>query len=116
MSSSEEDDKVKEPKSKKVKTENDDDDGEDDGAPKKKEVERNEDGEPLFMLSGKRRCTVRKWKDNVLIDIREVYEKNGKMLPGKKGISLSLDQYKELKKIVVEGDIDDEIKRAGGDV
>lgn len=35
-------------------------------------LQRTEEGDAFFELSSKRRCTVRKWKSNVLIDIREV--------------------------------------------
>lgn len=33
----------------------------------------------------------------VLIDIREYWEKDGEELPTKKGVSLTLDTWKELK-------------------
>ena len=35
-------------------------------------VKRNADGEAYVELGTKKRCTVRKWNNNVLVDIREV--------------------------------------------
>ena len=40
----------------------------------------------------------------------KVYEKDGKILPGKKGISLTLEQYRALRKAMVDGAIDGEIE------
>ena len=44
-------------------------------------------------LPGKRQLDVRTFKGKVYIDIREYYEKDGEMLPGKKGISLTREQW-----------------------
>ncbi|BES97197.1 Transcriptional Coactivator p15 (Hypothetical proteinypothetical protein) [Nesidiocoris tenuis] len=56
-------------------------------------------------IGGKRVAKVRKFKNRLFVDIREYYmDNNGDMKPGKKGISLSVDQWKKLKDIVSEID------------
>ncbi|CEP22273.1 Putative RNA polymerase II transcriptional coactivator [Cyberlindnera jadinii] len=52
----------------------------------------NTDGDRYF----ERRVTLRKFKNTVLVDIREYYESDGEFKPGKKGISLSVDQWENL--------------------
>jgi len=47
-------------------------------------------------LSRMRRCTVSKFKGRVYVNIREYYEKDGQMLPGQKGASLSTDAAQRL--------------------
>jgi len=61
----------------------------------------NGNNEAYGMLGGdKRRVTIRKFKGNVYVDIREFYEDQGEFKPGKKGISLSADQFLKLKELM----------------
>lgn len=45
---------------------------------------------------------INEFKGKQFVDIREYYEKNGEMLPGKKGISLSPLQWKKLLSLAEE--------------
>lgn len=47
-------------------------------------------------LSHNRKVYVRRFKGQVYVDIREFYEGKSGPMPGKKGISLTLDQWKIL--------------------
>ena len=59
---------------------------------------KNESGEYFLEISKTRRLTVREWKGKTMVDIREFYEKEGRLHPGKKGISLSKPQWDLLVK------------------
>ncbi|XP_071704161.1 RNA polymerase II transcriptional coactivator KIWI-like [Rutidosis leptorrhynchoides] len=65
-----------------------------------------EDDGSIFIcdVSKNRRVSVRTWQGKVVVDIREFYLKDGKQMPGKKGISLTMDQWKELRAHVDEID------------
>lgn len=52
----------------------------------------NSEGEKYVDLGKKKRATVRSFKSIPLLDIREFYGTDGQEKPGKKGISLTLDQ------------------------
>ncbi|KAJ7084415.1 transcriptional Coactivator p15-domain-containing protein [Mycena belliarum] len=58
------------------------------------------EGEKFIELGKNKRVTVRSFKGTTLIDIREFYtdKTSGEQKPGKKGISLGLDQWDELKR------------------
>ena len=62
-----------------------------------------------FYCRAKKRVTVRKFRGKTLVDIREYYDSNGELKPGRKGISLTLEQYEKLKKSIAAIDqaIDD---------
>lgn len=81
---------------KRFKDYNDEDEDED---------EEEEDEEPLTKdrsklveLGGRKFLGISKFKGNITVSIREFYEKDGELLPGKKGINLKLNEYKKLKK------------------
>ncbi|PHH52382.1 putative RNA polymerase II transcriptional coactivator [Ceratocystis fimbriata CBS 114723] len=52
--------------------------------------------EESWALSGKRKITLSEFKGATYVNIREYYDKDGVELPGKKGISLNLEQYRTL--------------------
>lgn len=57
---------------------------------------KSDDENDVFDLGKNRKVTVREFKGKTLIDIREFYNKDGKELPGKKGIALSGEQWRKL--------------------
>ncbi|OAY65506.1 RNA polymerase II transcriptional coactivator KIWI-like [Ananas comosus] len=67
-----------------------------------------EDGIVVCEISKNRRVSVRSWQGKVVVDIREFYFKDGRQLPGKKGISLPMDQWKILSDHIEE--IDEAVK------
>ncbi|XP_067000833.1 RNA polymerase II transcriptional coactivator [Anabrus simplex] len=76
----------------------------------KSSASRKEDEEePTWVLESKRLLKVREFKGKLYIDIREYYEADGELKPGKKGISLSTSQWRKLKDIVEE--VDDVVKK-----
>jgi len=54
-------------------------------------------GDKYIDLGKKRRATVRSFKGTTYLDIREYYDAGGEERPGKKGISLSTEQWSALK-------------------
>ena len=52
------------------------------------------EGDKYINLGKKKRATVRTFKGITLLDIREYYGMDGQEKPGKKGISLTLDQVR----------------------
>ncbi|CAF4278893.1 unnamed protein product [Rotaria socialis] len=63
-------------------------------------------GERLYELGKLRYISVSEFKGKSLINIREYYEDKGVHKPGKKGISLSVDQWEKLKSVISQIDKD----------
>ncbi|EXF82701.1 hypothetical protein COL5a_003121 [Colletotrichum fioriniae] len=72
------------------------------------------DGNPFWDLSNKRRIGLSQFKNTTFVNIREFYEKDGDMLPGKKGISLTVPQYEALVKAMPA--ISEKLRAMGHDV
>ena len=95
----------------KAKRRDDDDasDADSEGhAPPMKSLKKDSDDDPdsitVCEISKNRRVAVRNWKGSIMVDIREFYVKDGKQLPGRKGISLTMDQWNVLRNHVEEID------------
>lgn len=74
-------------------------DEDDDSLPIVPELKTDDNGDAFVALnsSGKRRATVSDFNKNTFVSIREYYVTDtGETKPGKKGISLSIDQYNAL--------------------
>ncbi|KAK4890315.1 hypothetical protein LTR27_010958 [Elasticomyces elasticus] len=78
------------------------------------EVQTDDEGNEYWELSRIRRVGVSTFKNATMVNIREYYEKDGKSLPGKKGISLSIDQYTTFLAILPQ--LEDLLKSKGIDV
>ncbi|KLU88437.1 hypothetical protein MAPG_07423 [Magnaporthiopsis poae ATCC 64411] len=72
------------------------------------------EGNPYWEISAKRRVGIAKFNKMVLVNIREYYDQGGELKPGKKGISLTLDQYQALLKNAPA--INAELRKMGEDV
>lgn len=70
-----------------------------------------DDDTDFFQLSAKRRVTVSEFRGRLQVDIREYYEADGEMKPGRKGICLTKEQWETLKSLIPE--IDAELSSRG---
>ncbi|GFF56808.1 putative RNA polymerase II transcriptional coactivator [Aspergillus udagawae] len=68
-------------------------------------------GDKFWELSKMRRVTISSFRGKTLVNIREYYEKDGQELPGKKGISLPIDQFSAL--VTLLPDIEMALKESG---
>ncbi|XP_034692268.1 RNA polymerase II transcriptional coactivator KIWI-like [Vitis riparia] len=83
-----------------------DGDSDDHASSKKSSMKDSDDPDNIIVceISRNRRVSVRNWQGKVQVDIREFYVKDGKQMPGKKGISLTMDQWNVLRDHVNEID------------
>ncbi|VDN20429.1 unnamed protein product [Cylicostephanus goldi] len=67
---------------------------------------KNADGEEMIEIGSMRYVNVRNFRGKSLIDVREYYmdKGSGELRPGKKGISLTREQYENFKSIMSEID------------
>ncbi|KAJ5084302.1 ssDNA-binding transcriptional regulator [Penicillium alfredii] len=68
-------------------------------------------GDRFWEISRMRRVTISSFRGKTLVGVREYYEKDGQELPGKKGISMPLDQFSSL--ITILPDIEQALKQNG---
>lgn len=68
----------------------------------KSRVKVDANGDHYWEISKLRRVTVSSFRGKTLVNIREYYEKDGKELPGKKGISMPVDQFSSLVSLLPE--------------
>nr|AFK40203.1 unknown [Lotus japonicus] len=84
-------------------------------APPKKSLKKDSDEDPdsivVCEISKNRRVSVRNWQGRIVVDILEFYVKDGKQMPGKKGISLTMDQWNVLRNHIEE--IDKAVNESG---
>ncbi|KAJ7218036.1 transcriptional Coactivator p15-domain-containing protein [Mycena pura] len=65
------------------------------------QIQISSDNEKFIDLGKNKRATVRSFKGTTYVDIREFYAEkgSGELKPGKKGISLAVDQWEELIRV-----------------
>ncbi|CAG7937928.1 unnamed protein product [Penicillium salamii] len=68
-------------------------------------------GDRYWELSKMRRVTISSFRGKTQVNIREYYEKDGQQLPGKKGISMPIDQFSALVSLLPE--IEGALKQSG---
>ncbi|XP_011704126.1 PREDICTED: activated RNA polymerase II transcriptional coactivator p15 [Wasmannia auropunctata] len=73
--------------------------------PAKKAKSEKTDDDNIWDLGSNRQVNVRNFKGKYYVDIREMYyDKDGELKPGKKGICLSMPQWRKFMDVVEEVD------------
>uniref|UniRef100_A0A1B6KUG9 Transcriptional coactivator p15 (PC4) C-terminal domain-containing protein n=1 Tax=Graphocephala atropunctata TaxID=36148 RepID=A0A1B6KUG9_9HEMI len=94
---------------KNKREQSDSDSGPEDRGPDTKKLKKDKDDIESFHIEGMKYLKVRTFKGKVFIDIREYYEANGDLKPGKKGISLTAPQWKKVVGLV--DDVEEALKK-----
>ena len=63
----------------------------------KQKFTKSESGDYVFNLNLKKKVLVKEFKNKFYVDIREFYQKDGKDLPTKKGVSMNEEVWNSLK-------------------
>jgi len=77
------------------------------------QAKRDNENNLYWEISKARRVVLNDFKGKRMISIREYYEKDGDWLPGKKGITMSLEQYGALMGVLPA--VDRELRRGGAE-
>ncbi|GIZ49095.1 hypothetical protein CKM354_001213500 [Cercospora kikuchii] len=77
-------------------------------------MEKDKDGGVYWSIANKRRVQLTEFKGTLMVGIREFYEKDGEMLPGKKGISMTMEQFDAVLGVLPE--LEREVRKRGGQV
>jgi len=59
--------------------------------------EKNKDGAFMIELGNMKYATVSEFKGKCYVGVREYYFKEDKLMPGKKGVAMNMDQWRRLK-------------------
>ncbi|XP_012152933.1 single stranded-binding protein c31A [Megachile rotundata] len=103
LSSDDDSSENEEVKSKRKQKREIDDTGEKTSKKSKRESSENQDY--TWDLGNNRQVTVRDFKGKIYVDIREMYfDKDGNLKPGKKGICLSVAQWRKLSAVIEDVD------------
>ncbi|KAJ5400420.1 hypothetical protein N7465_010909 [Penicillium sp. CMV-2018d] len=66
------------------------------------EAKTDSNGDRYWEISKMRRVTISSFRGKTQVNVREYYEKDGQELPGKKGISMPVDQFAAIISILPE--------------
>ncbi|KAJ5486357.1 ssDNA-binding transcriptional regulator [Penicillium desertorum] len=66
------------------------------------EAKTDSNGDRYWEISKMRRVTISSFRGKTQVNVREYYEKDGQELPGKKGISMPVDQFAAIVSLLPE--------------